>query len=64
MQDLFSMAQPDPRKIEEIIKHVPRPSSSMLMAIELLHLLVLPYALGALMYAYEALIGARTIQTA
>jgi hypothetical protein len=64
MQDLFSMAQPDPRKIEEIIKHVPRPSSSMLMAIELLHLLVLPYALGALMYAYEALFGARTGETA
>jgi hypothetical protein len=60
IQNLMSSGQPDFQHLAQIIAQIPRPGMLVMKLPEIVLFLNLPFALGALMYAYEDLFGARS----
>jgi hypothetical protein len=56
--------QPDPGRIMQLVGQLSKHQFAMAVGIKLVVLLNLPFAVGALMYAYEDLFGARTTPNA
>src|ERR1041385_1851123 len=63
MQELASATQPDFRRLFSLVFQMARNNLGLLMLFKFVMLLNLPFAVGALMYAYENLFGARTTPT-
>ena len=64
MQDLMGSSGPDFGHMFETMKTIAKASLPLAMLLKIVLLLNLPFAVGALMYAYEDLFGARTTPTA
>ena len=64
VQTLMSSSSPDIRHFSEAMMQVAKVSLPLTMLLKFVLLLNLPFALGALMYAYEGLFGTRTTTTA
>jgi len=60
MQDIMSSGQPDLKRVMELATQIARTSFPLIMLTKGIFLLNLPFAVGALMYAYEDLFGTRT----
>jgi hypothetical protein len=60
IRNLLNSGQPDFQRLPQIIAQMPRPGILLMKLPELVLLLNLPLAVGALMYAYEDLFGTRT----
>jgi hypothetical protein len=60
VQELMSSGQPDFGRMMRLMTQIAKSSLPFVFLIKLALLLNLPFALGALMYAYESLFGART----
>ena len=58
-QELMAVNPPDFNRMREIMTRMPKPSFLLTIVTELVYLANLPFALGALMYAYEDLFGTR-----
>ena len=63
MRDLLSANRPDFARIFALGYQVAKSNFGLLIVSKLVLLLNLPFALGALMYAYENLFGTRTART-
>jgi hypothetical protein len=63
-KEFMAMNPPDLNRLKELMARMPKPSFVLTMVAELVYLLNLPFALGALMYAYEDLFGTRSGPTA
>lgn len=59
LQNLISSGQPDVQRLSQSLMDLPKPSYFLMKLPELILFLNLPWALGALMYAYEDLFGTR-----
>ena len=59
LQEIISSAQPDIPKLVQVLLHASWISFPLMMLTKFVLLLNLPFALGALMYAYEDLFGTR-----
>ena len=64
MQTLMASGQPDFNHMMETIAQIAKASVPLVMLTKFVFLLNLPFAVGALMYAYEDIFGARTAPTA
>ena len=64
MQDLMSSGPPDFSHLWEVMTHIAKISIPLALLLKFILLLNLPFAVGALMYAYEGLFGTRTAPTA
>jgi hypothetical protein len=64
MQDLMSSGPPDFSHLWEVMMHVAKLSIPLTLLLKFILLLNLPFAVGAVMYAYEGFFGARTAPTA
>jgi hypothetical protein len=64
VQEIMSSGQPDFARMMRMMMQVARSSLPLVFLIKFVLLLNLPFALGALMYAYESLFGTRTPPTA
>jgi hypothetical protein len=64
MQEVLSAGQPDFPRIMRLVTQLARGSLPLVFLIKFVLLLNLPFALGALMSAYESLFGARTASAA
>jgi len=64
MQGIMGSGQPDPKRVIEMVMNIFKTTLPLALLIKLVFLLNWPFALGALMYAYEDLFGARTTPTA
>lgn len=64
MQDLMTSGLPDLNHLRTLMLQVARVGLPLTLLFKVVLLLNLPFALGALMYAYEGLFGARTAPTA
>jgi hypothetical protein len=60
IQNLMTSTSPDFKHLMEVMTQVARVSVPLTMLFKFVLLLNLPFALGALMYAYESLFGPRT----
>jgi GYF domain 2 len=63
IQDAMSSGQPDFARMMRVIMEIAKSSLPLVFLIKFVLLLNLPFALGALMYAYESLFGTRTAPT-
>lgn len=63
MQEVFSSSQPDFKHLIESMFQVARTTFPLTMLLKFVFLLNLPFASGALMYAYEDLFGPRSTPT-
>jgi hypothetical protein len=63
-QDIFASAPPDMAHLLPMFTQISRTSLSLSFLTKVVLLLNLPFALGALMYAYESLFGTRTAPVA
>jgi hypothetical protein len=64
MLDIAHSTQPDPGRILQMLTQFSKHQFVLIFGIKCLLLLNLPFAIGALMYAYEDLFGARTTPSA
>ena len=64
MQDMMKSGPPDFSHLKDVMIQVAKLSIPLVLLFKFILLLNLPFALGALMYAYECLFGARTPPTA
>ena len=64
IQDLLASGPPDFSHLRDLMLQVAKISVPLVMLLKFVLLLNLPFALGALMYAYEDLFGTRTTPTA
>jgi len=64
IQDLMVAGPPDFDHLRNMLLQIAKVSVPLAMLFKFVLLLNLPFALGALMYAYEGLFGARTAPTA
>jgi len=64
IQDIFHSGQSDPKAIGELVGQMIKSSALGTLMISFVFLLNLPFAAGALMYAYEDLFGPRPAQAA
>ena len=64
MQDLMSSGPPDFSHLKDVMMQIAKLSIPLALLFKFILLLNLPFALGALMFAYEGLFGARTAPTA
>ena len=64
MQDMMKSGPPDFSHLKDVMIQVAKLSIPLVLLFKFILLLNLPFALGALMYAYESLFGARTPPTA
>jgi len=64
VQEAMSAGQPDFPRMMRLIMQLAKGSLPLVFLIKFVLLLNLPFALGALMYAYESLFGTRTAPTA
>ena len=64
MQDMMNSGPPDFSHLRDVMMQVAKLSIPLALLFKFVLLLNLPFALGALMYAYESLFGARTAPTA
>jgi hypothetical protein len=60
MQNLMQSGPPDFSHLMEVMTHIAKVSIPLALLSKFILLLNLPFALGALMYAYESLFGTRT----
>jgi hypothetical protein len=60
IQDMISSGPPDFTHLKDVMMQVAKLSIPLTLLFKFVLLLNLPFALGALMYAYESLFGART----
>ena len=64
LQEVMSSGQPDFPRMMRVITQIAKSSLPLVFLIKFVLLLNLPFALGALMYAYESLFGTRNAPTA
>ncbi len=64
IRDMMAAGPPDFSHMRDMMLHVARISIPLTLLFKLVLLLNLPFALGALMHAYESLFGARTAPSA
>jgi hypothetical protein len=64
LQEVMSSGQPDFPRMMRVITQIAKSSLPLVFLIKFVLLLNLPFALGALMYAYESLFGTRSAPTA
>ena len=62
-RDIFEAGRPDFSRIRDLIYEVAKNNFGLFLFFKLMVLLNLPFAVGALMYAYENLFGTRTERT-
>ena len=60
IQDMINSGPPDLTHLKDVLMQVAKLSIPLALLSKFVLLLNLPFALGALMYAYESLFGART----
>jgi len=64
VQEVMSSSQPDFARMMRLMMQLAKSSLPLVLLIKFVMLLNLPFALGALMYAYESLFGTRPAPTA
>jgi hypothetical protein len=64
MQDLMTSGPPDFSHLMNVMMQIAKLSIPLTLLLKFVLLLNLPFALGAIMYAYEGLFGARSAPTA